>query len=92
VLGHDDAVLAGLAALLAPGALATVLLSVVPRDGVPGMPAVAELSDANARHGLELVDARAATREEIAATRSSWAKRLHAGTRRPVTLLSLRRR
>jgi hypothetical protein len=39
VLGRDDAVLAGVAGLLAPGAHATVLVSVVPRDGVPAIPA-----------------------------------------------------
>ena len=35
VLGHDDAALAGVAALLAPGASAHVLFSVTARDGVP---------------------------------------------------------
>jgi hypothetical protein len=37
VLGHDDAVLAGAAALLAPRAEATALVSVIERDGVPGI-------------------------------------------------------
>jgi hypothetical protein len=40
-----------------------------------------------ARYGLDLVDAREATPAEIAATRSTWAKRLGAGSRRPVMLL-----
>jgi hypothetical protein len=35
VLGHDEIALAGLATLLAPAATATVLFSVIPRDGVP---------------------------------------------------------
>jgi 16S rRNA (adenine(1408)-N(1))-methyltransferase len=90
VLGHDHAVLAGLARLLAPGAQATVLASVVPRDGVPALPPVAELAGAYARHGLELAEARPATAEEVAASGSSWAKRLRAGEARPVTLLRLR--
>jgi 16S rRNA (adenine(1408)-N(1))-methyltransferase len=91
VLGHDDAVLAGVAELLAPQASGTVLVSVVPRDGVPPIPAPERLAVGYARHGLTLVEARAATPAEVAATRSSWAKRLRAGSTRPVTLLRLRR-
>jgi 16S rRNA (adenine(1408)-N(1))-methyltransferase len=83
-------VLAGAARLLAPGATGTVLLSVVPRDGVPPMPAPVELAVAYARHGLGLLEARPATTAELAASGSSWAKRLRAGRARPVTLLRLR--
>jgi 16S rRNA (adenine(1408)-N(1))-methyltransferase len=89
VLGHDDAVLAGIARLLAPGAQATALVSVVPRDGVPPVPPPDELAVAYARHGLTLLEARPATRAEVAASGSSWAKRLRAATARPVTLLRL---
>jgi hypothetical protein len=92
LLGRDDAVLAGVAELLARGASGVVLFSVVPRDGVPGIPAVEKLAEAYARNGLELVEARPATRDEVAASHSSWAKRLQAGTARPVTLLRLRAR
>ena len=91
ILGHDAAVLAGVAQLLAPGAEATALVSVVPRDGVPTVPSPAELGSAYARHGLCLADARPATPAEVAASHSSWAKRLRAGLGRPVTLLRLRR-
>ena len=88
MLGADDAVLAGVAALLAPGGTGTVLLSVVPRDGVRPVPAAGVLRDACARAGLRLAEARAATAAEVAAAGSSWAKRLRAGTAaRPVTLL-----
>jgi hypothetical protein len=87
VLGRDDAVLAGVAQLLAPGATATMLVSVVPRDGVPAIPPAAELRTAYARHGLELIEARLATPDEVAKSGSSWAKRLRAGAARPVTLL-----
>jgi 16S rRNA (adenine(1408)-N(1))-methyltransferase len=90
ILGHDDVVLSGVAQLLAPGAEATALVSVVPRDGVPAVPPPAQLEAAYARHGLSLADARPATPAEVAASRSSWAKRLRAGTARPVTLLRLR--
>jgi 16S rRNA (adenine(1408)-N(1))-methyltransferase len=90
VLGDDDAVLAGVARLLAPGASAEMLLSVVARDGVPPIPPAEVLADAYARHGLTLVEAVPATPEEIAASGSSWAKRLRAGAARPVTRLRLR--
>jgi 16S rRNA (adenine(1408)-N(1))-methyltransferase len=90
VLGHDDAVLAGVARLLAPGATGRVLVSVVPRDGVPPIPAQEALARAYAHHDIELVEARAAAPEEVAASGSSWAKRLRAGAARPVTLLRLR--
>jgi 16S rRNA (adenine(1408)-N(1))-methyltransferase len=89
VLGADDSVLAGMAQLLAPGATATVLVSVLPRDGVPEIPAPRRLVAIYAEHGLSLVEARAATEAEVAASRSSWAKRLRAGRVRPVTLLSI---
>jgi 16S rRNA (adenine(1408)-N(1))-methyltransferase len=83
-------VLAGVARLLAPTATGTVLLSVVPRDGMPAIPAPAELAAAYARRGLRLVESRPATPAEVAASGSSWAKRLRAGQARPVTLLRLR--
>jgi 16S rRNA (adenine(1408)-N(1))-methyltransferase len=91
LLGRDDAVLGGVAQLLAPGAEGSALLSVVPRDGVPPVPPWHELADAYSRHGLDLTEARPATGDEVAASRSSWAKRLRAGVERPVTLLRLRR-
>ena len=87
VLGADDAVLAGLAALAAPSATVSALVSVVERDGVPPVPPAAELAAAYARFGLRLVEARPATADEVAASGSSWAKRLRAGSSRPVTLL-----
>jgi hypothetical protein len=90
VLG-DDAALAGVAALLAPGAPVNALVSVVPRDGVPPVPPAGALATAYAHHGLRLLDARPATPAEIAASGSSWAKRLRAGAERPVTLLSATR-
>jgi hypothetical protein len=40
VLGRDDAVLRGIAKLLAPGATGAALTSVVPCDGVPEIPAL----------------------------------------------------
>jgi len=88
VLGHDDAALAGVARLLKPGAAARILLSLIPRDGVPGMHG--DLERVYARHGLVVEAVRPATRAEVAASGSSWAKRLRAGTdARPVTLLRI---
>ena len=89
VLGHDDAVLLGLAKLLAPGAEGRLLFSVMPRDGVPAIPAPHRLSAIYARHGLRVVESRPATIDELSASGSSWAKRLRAGRDRPVTLLRL---
>jgi 16S rRNA (adenine(1408)-N(1))-methyltransferase len=90
LLGKDDAVLAGVARLMAPGAEGAVLLSVVPRDGMPPLPSRSTLGAAYARHGLELVQMRPATPEQVASSGSSWSKRLRAGRDRPVTLLRLR--
>jgi hypothetical protein len=83
-------VLAGVAKLLAPGAEAMVLVSVVPRDGLAAIPAAGDLRGAYAHHRVELVEVREATAEEVTASRSSWAKRLRAGAARPVTLLRAR--
>lgn len=71
VLARDEAVLAGIAALLAPGAAGTALVSVVPRDGVPPVPPPRDLATAYARHDLELLEVRPATAAEIAASGSS---------------------
>jgi 16S rRNA (adenine(1408)-N(1))-methyltransferase len=90
LLGEDDAVLAGVVRLMAPGAEGRVLMSVVPRDGMPPVPPRCELARAYERHGLDLVEMRPATPEEVAASGSTWAKRLRAGRERPVTLVRFR--
>ena len=79
--------LAGIAQLLAPGAGATVLVSVLPRDTAAAVPPTGALAASYGRHGLSLVEAREATLAEVEASHSSWAKRLRAGAARPVTLL-----
>ena len=65
-------------------------MSVIPHDGLPPIPPNEERASAYARHRLELADASPASASEVAAAQSSWAKRLRAGTARPVTLLRLR--
>jgi hypothetical protein len=90
VLGYDGAVLWGIKRLLAPVADVTVLVSVLPHDNAPAVPPADALAVAYGRHGLNLVEARAATPVEVAASHSSWAKRLRAGPERPVTLLRAR--
>jgi 16S rRNA (adenine(1408)-N(1))-methyltransferase len=98
VLGGDDGtVAAGLARITHPGAWVTVVLSVTDRERALDLPApdtalAPTLAARYAAHGLALTEWRPATRPEIAETRSTWAKRLGAGTRRPVWLLRLARR
>lgn len=60
------------------------LLSVTPRDGVPGLPcldnaALAGVAARWARVGLCPIEARPATAADLATTSSTWAKRLRAG-------------
>ena len=87
IVTADAAVVDPVARLCAPGASVTALLSVVERDHVASSFDGSMVSTGFRRHGLVLVDAREASATEIAAARSSWAKRLGAGSRRPVTLL-----
>jgi 16S rRNA (adenine(1408)-N(1))-methyltransferase len=85
-------VLAGMARLAARGASIAALVSVVPRNGVPAVPPADELAAAYAGHGLRLIEVRPATADEVAASGSSWAKRLRAGSDRPVTRIAAERR
>jgi len=96
VLVADADIAGGLARIARPGAGVTAVLSVTDRERSLGLPVVDDglgpaLAAGYAAHGLTLVDWRPATRGEVEATRSSWAKRLHAGGRRPAWLLRLAR-
>ena len=53
--------------------------------------AAVSAQDAYAQHGLNLTAVRPAAPAEIAASCSTWAKRLRAGAARPVTLLRCER-
>jgi 16S rRNA (adenine(1408)-N(1))-methyltransferase len=88
----DGAVVAQIAGLCAPGASVTALVSITERDRRLGAVLPADprtLEPGFAAFGLALTEARKATLEEIRASHSTWAKRLGAGSRRPVTLLRL---
>jgi 16S rRNA (adenine(1408)-N(1))-methyltransferase len=98
VLALDDAAAAahGIASLLAPGGVATAILSIENRDGLGNLPrldapdACSALRRRWRDHGLTVCDLRPTTTEEIAATGSTWAKRLAAGRGRSAWLVGLR--
>ncbi len=86
---------AALARLARPGALVDAFLSVTERDAVPGFAvlddrAAAELAAAWSARGFTVESAAPASPAEIAATHSSWAKRLGAGGARPAWRLRMR--
>lgn len=95
VLGLDEAALAGVAALAAPGGRVEVLASVIPSDGIEGIAALdatcePEIRRAWAVVGLDLRSMRPASPTEVAASGSSWARRLDATRNvRPVWRLDL---
>ena len=82
ILALDDAVSAGLAALLGPRGRIAALVSVAERDTrvASVRPLVAADRQALAarwrRHGLDVVVFRPATTDEIVGSGSTWAKRL----------------
>lgn len=92
VLGHDGAVLAGIAHLAAPRAVIRSLVSVTGRDTAAPAGALhdaAAIRRAYEPHGLTIQELRIATRAEVQASHSSWAKRLGAGTpARPAWLVT----
>jgi len=101
-LGRDEHVTAGIVSLLAPAGELELLLAPAARDGLedlPTEPAVVAAAAARAfgPFGLALVEAREATKAEVRASRSTWARRLLAGDRsgrgsdrRPVTRIRMR--
>jgi 16S rRNA (adenine(1408)-N(1))-methyltransferase len=89
IVTGEGPVLRNLAALCRPDGELRAIWSLTDRDGVPsGDPAA--IGAAFAAAGLRITEHRPATRDEIAATGSSWAKRLRAGVDRPVTLVRAR--
>ena len=94
LLAADPAILAGLARVARPGADVALLLSVTPRDNIPGIEtlderALCSLAGRYATHGLTLLEARPAGPAELARSHSTWAKRLGAGSARTVWSMRL---
>jgi 16S rRNA (adenine(1408)-N(1))-methyltransferase len=82
-----SAILRNIARICAPGATVTVLWSVIQRDHLIRDVGPARVSDAFGLTGFHVHDVRTATIEEIRSTRSSWAKRLKAGSERVAHIL-----
>jgi 16S rRNA (adenine(1408)-N(1))-methyltransferase len=94
VLGLDTTALCGLASLLACDGRLEALASVVPADGVEGLGCLDAAAEPAIRRawsaaGLDLLEMRPSTAEEVAASGSTWARRL--GGDRPVWRLVGRR-
>jgi 16S rRNA (adenine(1408)-N(1))-methyltransferase len=81
-LALDEAAAAGIACLVAPGGTVELLVAPADRDRLAGDVSVERrleggcLVDDWRRHGLCLTEARPATSAELAATPTTWAKRL----------------
>jgi 16S rRNA (adenine(1408)-N(1))-methyltransferase len=84
LVAPSPAFIAGVAGVLRPGATLTALLSITEHDG--GRPLCPSSIDVAtyASRGLQISEWRPATSAQIAASDSSWAKRLAAGVVRPV--------
>ena len=101
-VGADAAVAAGLAALVGARGTLELLLAPAARDHLDGIPIetaalAAAAAEAFAPFGLRVVVARPATDAEVAASGSTWARRLGAGrgsgaAERAPTLIRLVRR
>ena len=95
ILGVDAAPLAGVAAVLAPGGRLDVLVSVTPSDHIADLPLLTAghatpIASAWSTAGLVLTSMTPATDAEVAASGSTWARRLRTGggARRPVWRLA----
>jgi 16S rRNA (adenine(1408)-N(1))-methyltransferase len=89
VLGRDDRVAAGVASLVAPCGLIRSIVSTASCDG-RDLPALddglaAVIADTWAAHDLTLATFRPATAVELAATHSTWARRLGLSVGRAAT-------
>ena len=92
-LALDRAAARGIAALIKPRGRLTILVSITDRDGL-GLNAIDEpgtadtLADRWNAHGLRLNAICPATDADVAATHSSWARRLRVGPARPAWRLA----
>jgi len=97
LLTADAGILAGLHRICAPGAGVELLLSLTPRDGagygmVLDMASLSRLGASYERCGFDMVAMCPATASDVAATHSTWAKRLGVGRERPAWRVGLVRR
>jgi 16S rRNA (adenine(1408)-N(1))-methyltransferase len=97
LLAAEPAVLGGLNRILRPGGSLRLLVSATDRDAGAGVGPLrasdlAALAGAYAGYGLAVVRARPATPADVAASHSTWGKRLGAGRHRPAWLLEARLR
>jgi 16S rRNA (adenine(1408)-N(1))-methyltransferase len=81
VVGADGAVAAGVARLVAPGGVLELLLAPAERDGLDGVPTSAEelargATSAFGQHGFAVDSEDVPPAQEVAATGSTWARRL----------------
>jgi 16S rRNA (adenine(1408)-N(1))-methyltransferase len=95
LLAADPQVMAGLVRVMRHGATLSLLVSSTARDRGAGVGpvderALAALAVDYGLHGLAVTGVRPATPADVAAARSTWGKRLGAGTRRPAWLLEAR--
>ena len=97
ILHADRALLTGVAGLLCPGGTLHVLVSVVERDRVKGVSRLDEREAgevargiAGAGAGIALERWRQATPEDVAASHSTWGKRLGVGRSRQAWVLRFR--
>ncbi|WP_084510704.1 class I SAM-dependent methyltransferase [Nocardia lijiangensis] len=96
VVTADPVIVAGLARLLKPRASLSILVSVIEHDRGSGLPPIDEndlrgLAAPFATQGLTITGVRQASAADIAATGSSWGKRLGAGSQRSAWRIAARR-
>ena len=89
----SSAVVGPIAVLMKAGAELRVLMSAIERDGLSEVTPSLVVSHrvAYAEHGLHLIEARWASAETIAESRSAWAKRLAVGQARRAVFARYRR-
>lgn len=96
-LGLEPGMTAAIGRLVAPGGELAIMVSLLERDVVESREAgpfgardIARIEAAFRREGIRLEDVHEMTPPELAATPSSWARRLRAGTDRPAWSVRLR--
>jgi 16S rRNA (adenine(1408)-N(1))-methyltransferase len=81
VLGRDERIVRGIAALARPDARITATVSVTPADGVGGIcgldiETIADVAADLRSAGLHMTSSRRVDRDDVRATRSTWGRRL----------------